>query len=176
MPVPGPWGAPDSMAVGKGVEMQVDLSVAQLLCSRLCHDLVGPIGAVNTGLELLDAGLDAAGQALERIDLSGREGSRPLASFRLPFAAGPATRLVAARPGRRVRRGRGLAWAGRVVACTHLRGAPPSPVSASTNLRSGRDKACPGHEPGPANDEVRSHSRFANHNSPFLDFYYLSIC
>lgn len=91
MPVPGPWGAPDSMAVGKGVEMQVDLSVAQLLCSRLCHDLVGPIGAVNTGLELLDEGLDADGKALELIALSGSEGTRRLAFFRIAFGHGAGT-------------------------------------------------------------------------------------
>ena len=33
--------------------MSVDIRVAQLLCSRLCHDLVGPSGAVNAGLELM---------------------------------------------------------------------------------------------------------------------------
>jgi histidine phosphotransferase ChpT len=30
------------------------LSFAQMLCSRLCHDLITPIGAVSTGIELLE--------------------------------------------------------------------------------------------------------------------------
>lgn len=33
--------------------MKTDLNVADFLCSRLCHDLVGPISAVGNGLELL---------------------------------------------------------------------------------------------------------------------------
>ena len=44
--------------------MLVDLKVAQFLCSRLCHDLAGPVGAVNAGLELLDEGADDAAGAL----------------------------------------------------------------------------------------------------------------
>ena len=32
----------------------IDMRVAELLASRLCHDLVGPIGAVNNGMELLE--------------------------------------------------------------------------------------------------------------------------
>ncbi|WP_413208148.1 histidine phosphotransferase family protein [Rhodospirillum sp. A1_3_36] len=31
-----------------------DLDLALLLCTRLCHDLAGPVGAVNTGAELLE--------------------------------------------------------------------------------------------------------------------------
>ena len=30
-----------------------ELTLAQLLCSRVCHDLVGPVGAVNTAVELM---------------------------------------------------------------------------------------------------------------------------
>ncbi|MEB3703033.1 Histidine phosphotransferase C-terminal domain [Candidatus Bealeia paramacronuclearis] len=30
------------------------LIFAELLCSRLCHDLITPVGAINTGLELFD--------------------------------------------------------------------------------------------------------------------------
>lgn len=88
MPAPG---ALESVAVGKGVVMQVDLSVAKLLCSRLCHDLVGPIGAVNTGLEFLDEGLDEDGKALELIVKSGSEATRRLAFFRIAFGHGAGT-------------------------------------------------------------------------------------
>ncbi len=36
------------------------LRLAQALCTRLCHDLAGPLGAIGSGLELLGDG-DAAG-------------------------------------------------------------------------------------------------------------------
>ena len=36
------------------MDQQIDLRVAELMASRLCHDLVGPIGAVNNGLELME--------------------------------------------------------------------------------------------------------------------------
>ena len=29
------------------------LELASLLCSRLCHDLLSPVGALSNGLELL---------------------------------------------------------------------------------------------------------------------------
>ena len=72
--------------------MQVDVKVAQLLCSRLCHDLVSPIGAVNAGLELIEEGADADGRAIGLIATSAGEASRRLSFFRMAFglAAGAA--------------------------------------------------------------------------------------
>ena len=37
------------------MDVKIDLRVAELLASRLCHDLVGPIGAVNNGMEIIEA-------------------------------------------------------------------------------------------------------------------------
>ena len=34
----------------------LDLDLAALLSARLCHDLAGPVGAVNNGAELLAEG------------------------------------------------------------------------------------------------------------------------
>lgn len=68
--------------------MQVDLRVAQLLSSRLCHDLVGPIGAVNTGLELLREGFDDEQKALGLVADSAGEASRRLTFFRFAFGLG----------------------------------------------------------------------------------------
>jgi len=64
--------------------MNVDLKVAQLLASRLCHDLVGPIGAINAGLELMEDGY--AG------NLGGSVGDDPAARDLLANSAGVATR------------------------------------------------------------------------------------
>ena len=33
--------------------VETDLELAQLLCTRLCHDLAGSIGAVAAGVELI---------------------------------------------------------------------------------------------------------------------------
>jgi histidine phosphotransferase ChpT len=33
--------------------MNLDLQVLELVCSRLCHDLISPVGAVGNGLELM---------------------------------------------------------------------------------------------------------------------------
>ena len=33
--------------------MDIDLQVLELVCSRLCHDLISPVGAVGNGLELM---------------------------------------------------------------------------------------------------------------------------
>ena len=60
--------------------MQVDLRVAQLLSSRLCHDLVGPIGAVNTGLELFQEGFDDDEKALGLVADSAGDGQPELAA------------------------------------------------------------------------------------------------
>jgi histidine phosphotransferase ChpT len=71
--------------------MLVDLRVAQLLCSRLCHDLAGPIGAVNAGLELLGEDnhqADISRDALALTTDSSRQLSRRLAFFRMAFGLG----------------------------------------------------------------------------------------
>ena len=48
-----------------------ELLMAELLCTRLCHDLTGPIGAVNNGAEFLsEEGFNLQGQAVELITSS----------------------------------------------------------------------------------------------------------
>ena len=81
--------------------MTSDIHLAQLLCSRLCHDLVGPAGAVNAGLELAEDG-DLDGDALDLVTSSAAEITRRLAFFRIAFGAagdgshgGPARRCGA---------------------------------------------------------------------------------
>jgi histidine phosphotransferase ChpT len=32
----------------------IDIRVLELLCSRICHDLISPVTAINNGMELLD--------------------------------------------------------------------------------------------------------------------------
>lgn len=66
-----------------------NIDFAALLCSRLCHDLVSPVGAINNGLEILQEEQDAAMRdaVLDLIDKSTRQTSNKLLFFRLAFGA-----------------------------------------------------------------------------------------
>ncbi len=68
--------------------MDEDLRLAQLLCSRLCHDIIGAAGAVNAGLEILGDGDGVDDAALHLAISSGAEITRRLAFFRVAFGAG----------------------------------------------------------------------------------------
>lgn len=66
--------------------IQVDMRVAELLCSRLCHDLVGPVGSVNHGIELLEEGVGALmGEATQMIGQSAEQAAARLEFFRVAF-------------------------------------------------------------------------------------------
>jgi histidine phosphotransferase ChpT len=62
---------------------------ASLLCSRLCHDLLSPVGALNNGLELLADEHDPEMRArcLELLSESARTSANKLKFFRLAFGA-----------------------------------------------------------------------------------------
>lgn len=65
-----------------------DLRLASLLCARLCHDLIGPVGAVNNGLELLaDEVPEAPADIVELLVESGGEASRRLQFYRAAYGA-----------------------------------------------------------------------------------------
>jgi histidine phosphotransferase ChpT len=60
--------------------------LAALLCSRVCHDVISPVGAINNGLELMDEG-SADGDALDLIRTSALNASVRLKFARLAFGA-----------------------------------------------------------------------------------------
>jgi len=62
---------------------------ASLLCSRLCHDLLSPVGALNNGLELLADETDPAmrQRCMELLSDSARTSANKLKFFRLAFGA-----------------------------------------------------------------------------------------
>jgi histidine phosphotransferase ChpT len=64
----------------------VDFRVMELIVSRLCHDLVSPVGAVNNGVELIDElGNDVLDDAMGLISQSARIASARLGLFRLAY-------------------------------------------------------------------------------------------
>lgn len=68
---------------------QADLQFASLLCSRLCHDLLSPVGALNNGLELLADETDPEMRArcFELLSESAQTSANKLKFFRLAFGA-----------------------------------------------------------------------------------------
>src|SRR3954471_11139286 len=66
------------------------LDLAALLCSRVCHDLISPTGAIVNGLEVLEEGSDAETKefALDLIKKSAKTASARLQFCRIAFGAG----------------------------------------------------------------------------------------
>jgi histidine phosphotransferase ChpT len=62
---------------------------AALLCSRLCHDLISPVGAISNGIEILsDEGDEAMRlEVMKLLELSASQTSNRLKFYRLAFGA-----------------------------------------------------------------------------------------
>jgi histidine phosphotransferase ChpT len=74
-----------------------DLDLAALLCSRVCHDVISPVGAITNGLELLDVEDDATMRemAMDLVKKSARQASAKLQFCRIAFgAAGSAGSMI----------------------------------------------------------------------------------
>src|SRR3989337_2910454 len=65
------------------------LDLAALVCSRVCHDVISPVGAIVNGLEVMEEDNDPATQeyALDLIRKSARQASARLQFARLAFGA-----------------------------------------------------------------------------------------
>lgn len=65
------------------------LEFAALLCSRLCHDLLSPVGALNNGLELMadETDPEMRQRCLELLGDSARTSANKLKFFRLAFGS-----------------------------------------------------------------------------------------
>jgi len=65
------------------------LDLAALLCSRLCHDLISPVGAIINGLEVMEEDKDEETKtfALDLIKKSATQASAKLQFYRLAFGA-----------------------------------------------------------------------------------------
>ncbi|MGH9693713.1 MAG: histidine phosphotransferase ChpT [Bryobacteraceae bacterium] len=65
------------------------LDLAALLCSRVCHDLISPVGAIVNGLEVMEESKDEANKtfALDLIKKSAGTASAKLQFCRIAFGA-----------------------------------------------------------------------------------------
>ena len=70
-------------------DLSQTLELASLLCSRLCHDLLSPVGALVNGLELLSEEKDPQmrQRCFELLEQSARTSTDKLKFFRLAFGA-----------------------------------------------------------------------------------------
>lgn len=83
------------MALPSGTEKrEVSMTVsshdlASLLCSRLCHDMLSPVGALSNGLELLadESDPEMRRRCFELLEQSARISADKLKFFRLAFGA-----------------------------------------------------------------------------------------
>jgi histidine phosphotransferase ChpT len=66
-----------------------DVDLAALLCSRLCHDLLSPVGAMNNGLELLadEHDPEMRKRCMDLLAESAKSAADKLKFFRLAFGA-----------------------------------------------------------------------------------------
>ena len=75
--------------------MKIDMRVTELLSSRLCHELISPIGAVGNGLELLEEEeADMAADALALSIKSVRRATALLQFYRIAYGAAGSTASV----------------------------------------------------------------------------------
>lgn len=70
--------------------MPLDIRVLELLASRVCHDLVSPVGAIRNGLELIEEMEDEPaggflGEAVKLIEHSSGQADKRLRVFRLAY-------------------------------------------------------------------------------------------
>jgi histidine phosphotransferase ChpT len=64
-----------------------NINLAALIGSRICHDLISPIGAINNGLELLGMAGGSSGPEMDLIQESVGNASARIRFFRIAFGA-----------------------------------------------------------------------------------------
>jgi histidine phosphotransferase ChpT len=73
------------------MSVTVDLRVLELLSSRLCHELISPVGAINNGIELMDEDdPDFVKEATKLIANSARTAGYRLNFYRFAYGSGRA--------------------------------------------------------------------------------------
>ena len=74
------------------IDDKLDPRVVELLCARLCHDLISPVSAISNGVELIsEMGESMNEEALALIGGSVGEASRKLQYFRMAFGSARGT-------------------------------------------------------------------------------------
>ena len=72
-------------------------SLAELIASRLCHDLVNPLGAIGNGVELIEMTGAARGPEMALIRDAVRDAQARVRFIRIAFGAAAPTQILSAR-------------------------------------------------------------------------------
>ena len=65
---------------------KIQLRVAELMCSRLCHDLISPISAINNGIELMNENDEGIiDSSIELLGTGAKQALDRLSFYRLAF-------------------------------------------------------------------------------------------
>ena len=87
---PAPAAAPPTSAGAQALGGLGAEDFAALMCSRICHDLISPVGAIGNGVELLrEIDRGAEGTELQLISRSAEMASAYLQFLRIAFGAAP---------------------------------------------------------------------------------------
>lgn len=71
------------------LDHRIPARASELLISKICHDLVSPVGAVNNGIEFMaDMGAEGFSDGIGLIEHSARQASVRLQLFRMAYGAG----------------------------------------------------------------------------------------
>lgn len=62
-----------------------EIMILRLACSKLCHDLISPVSAVNNGLELVGDSMAGDAEAMDLITSSARTAAERLQYYRVAF-------------------------------------------------------------------------------------------
>ena len=79
---------------------QSQRKLAELISSRLCHDLVNPLGAIGNGVELIEMTGSARGPEMELIRDAVRDAQARLRFLRIAFGGAGANQTLSAREAR----------------------------------------------------------------------------
>ncbi|MGB0720242.1 MAG: histidine phosphotransferase family protein, partial [Bdellovibrionales bacterium] len=73
----------------------INVRVLELLLSKVAHDLISPIGAVNNGVEFVqEMGLEDSGDAFDLIAFSAQQAAAKLKAYRMAYGAGGADNSI----------------------------------------------------------------------------------
>lgn len=75
--------------------MQDKPDLAALIASRICHDLISPIGAIGNGVELLTMGANTPGPEMALISESVANANARIRFFRISFGAANGDQRIA---------------------------------------------------------------------------------
>lgn len=76
-------------------DITINIKILELLASKICHDLISPIGAVNNGVEFVqEMGAEDAGDAIDLIAYSANQASSKLQAYRMAYGAGGADNSI----------------------------------------------------------------------------------